>query len=227
MDHPAREDGLDVLHRRRRGRRGLGGAGFRAAITDLDARKAGYESRAELVSELRSIPTAAVPYKGTAGGRRPTRGTARGSPAHCQPTLRISSAKIAAMGAMSKDGPWALRVLRLIEQRPGVLAARLASLSHGHGVLQAAGPAAEGARPHREPRGSAIASRHGAGFPGASGGEARVTDSHFKGWAKPGPLPPGAASGEEPGSGETLDAISGHFRIFQLKAATGSRPTTC
>ena len=34
--------------------------------------------------------------------------------------------KIAAMGAKSKDGPWALRVLRLIEQRPGVLAARLA-----------------------------------------------------------------------------------------------------
>jgi tRNA1Val (adenine37-N6)-methyltransferase len=44
-----------------------------------------------------------------------------------------------------------------------------------------------------------------------------VTESHFKGWAKPGPLPPGVASNEEPGSGETLDAISGHFRIYQLK----------
>ncbi len=30
------------------------------------------------------------------------------------------------MGAKSKDGPWAMRVLSLIEQRPGVLAARLA-----------------------------------------------------------------------------------------------------
>ena len=40
----------------------------------------------------------------------------------------------------------------------------------------------------------------------------------FKGWAKPGPVPPGAVSGEpalEPG--ETLDAISGHFRVFQLE----------
>ena len=44
-----------------------------------------------------------------------------------------------------------------------------------------------------------------------------MTGSHFKGWAKPGPLAPGAASGEAPGSGETLDAISGHFRIYQLK----------
>jgi tRNA1(Val) A37 N6-methylase TrmN6 len=42
-------------------------------------------------------------------------------------------------------------------------------------------------------------------------------DTHFKGWAKPGPVPPGARSGQpalEPG--ETLDAISGHFRLFQL-----------
>jgi len=47
----------------------------------------------------------------------------------------------------------------------------------------------------------------------------------FKGWAKPGPVPPGALSGEpavEPG--ETLDAISGHFRLFQL--ANGHRFST-
>jgi tRNA1(Val) A37 N6-methylase TrmN6 len=40
----------------------------------------------------------------------------------------------------------------------------------------------------------------------------------FKGWAKPGPVPPGALGGGptlEPG--ETLDAISGYFRIFQLE----------
>src|SRR3982751_477113 len=45
-----------------------------------------------------------------------------------------------------------------------------------------------------------------------------MTDPFFKGWAKPGPIPPGASSGEpkvEPG--ETLDAISGFFRIFQLE----------
>jgi tRNA1(Val) A37 N6-methylase TrmN6 len=44
------------------------------------------------------------------------------------------------------------------------------------------------------------------------------TDLIFKGWTKPGPIPPGATNGEpsvEPG--ETLDAISGHFRLFQLE----------
>ena len=44
-----------------------------------------------------------------------------------------------------------------------------------------------------------------------------MTEPCFKGWAKPGPVPPGALTGEpalEPG--ESLDAISGHFRLFQL-----------
>ena len=43
-------------------------------------------------------------------------------------------------------------------------------------------------------------------------------ETHFKGWAKPGPIPPGARTGlpaVEPG--ETLDAISGHYRLFQLE----------
>ena len=42
-------------------------------------------------------------------------------------------------------------------------------------------------------------------------------DSHFKGWAKPGPIPPGASSPPDVPAQETLDAISGHFRIFQLR----------
>ena len=42
-------------------------------------------------------------------------------------------------------------------------------------------------------------------------------DSHFKGWAKPGPIPPGASSPPDVPADETLDAISGHFRIFQLR----------
>ncbi len=44
-----------------------------------------------------------------------------------------------------------------------------------------------------------------------------MTDSqttHFKGWAKPGPIPQGFPS---PAEGETCDAISGHFRLLQLK----------
>jgi tRNA1Val (adenine37-N6)-methyltransferase len=39
----------------------------------------------------------------------------------------------------------------------------------------------------------------------------------FKGWTKPGPIPPGAASLPEVPGDESLDAISGHFRIFQLR----------
>jgi len=42
-------------------------------------------------------------------------------------------------------------------------------------------------------------------------------DSHFKGWAKPGPIPPGLAAGVAVEPNETLDAISGHFRLFQLR----------
>jgi tRNA1(Val) A37 N6-methylase TrmN6 len=42
-------------------------------------------------------------------------------------------------------------------------------------------------------------------------------DPYFKGWAKPGPIPPGALSSPDVPAGETLDAISGHFRIFQLR----------
>ena len=47
----------------------------------------------------------------------------------------------------------------------------------------------------------------------------------FRGWTKPGPVPPGAlGGGPQTGDGETLDAISGHFRIFQL--AGGHRFST-
>lgn len=47
----------------------------------------------------------------------------------------------------------------------------------------------------------------------------------FKGWTKPGPVPPGARGhGPDLESGETLDAISGYFRIFQL--ANGHRFST-
>jgi tRNA1(Val) A37 N6-methylase TrmN6 len=43
------------------------------------------------------------------------------------------------------------------------------------------------------------------------------SETHFKGWAKPGPLPPGIAAGVAVEPSETLDAISGHFRLFQLR----------
>jgi len=47
--------------------------------------------------------------------------------------------------------------------------------------------------------------------------EPTMFDTHFKGWAKPGPLPAGDGSAVDIGPDVTLDAISGHFRIFQLR----------
>jgi len=42
-------------------------------------------------------------------------------------------------------------------------------------------------------------------------------ETHFKGWAIPGIVPPGALASPEVASDETLDAISGHFKLFQLR----------
>jgi len=44
-----------------------------------------------------------------------------------------------------------------------------------------------------------------------------ANDTHFKGWAIPGTVPPGAYTSPEVAAGETLDAISGYFRLFQLR----------
>jgi tRNA1(Val) A37 N6-methylase TrmN6 len=44
-----------------------------------------------------------------------------------------------------------------------------------------------------------------------------MIESHFKGWAKPGPIPPGAAARAAVSADESLDALSGHFRLFQLR----------
>ena len=44
-----------------------------------------------------------------------------------------------------------------------------------------------------------------------------LTGTHFKGWAIPGPVPAGAASASAVAPEESLDALSGHFRIFQLR----------
>ena len=51
-----------------------------------------------------------------------------------------------------------------------------------------------------------------------------MIDPFFKQWAKPGPVPPGAMQPPAVPDDESLDAISGHFRIFQLK--TGHRFST-
>ena len=53
---------------------------------------------------------------------------------------------------------------------------------------------------------------------GLSGYDRRVNyETHFKGWAKPGPIPAGLGGFLVVEPDETLDAISGHFRLFQLR----------
>jgi tRNA1Val (adenine37-N6)-methyltransferase len=47
--------------------------------------------------------------------------------------------------------------------------------------------------------------------------EMPVFEDSYRGWRKPGPHPPGAKNSVQPGPDESLDALSGHFRIFQLK----------
>src|SRR5262245_3423687 len=42
-------------------------------------------------------------------------------------------------------------------------------------------------------------------------------ESHFRGWAMPGPVPPGSSCNVDVPEDQTLDAISGHFRLFQLR----------
>lgn len=44
----------------------------------------------------------------------------------------------------------------------------------------------------------------------------RQLPRQFKGWTIPGPIPENGGT-PEPAPGETLDALSGHFKIFQLK----------
>ncbi|HYM61093.1 MAG TPA: methyltransferase [Thermoanaerobaculia bacterium] len=46
----------------------------------------------------------------------------------------------------------------------------------------------------------------------------------YRGWRRPGPLPPGPVAGDEPEDGETLDYLCGHYRIFQY--AKGHRYST-
>jgi tRNA1(Val) A37 N6-methylase TrmN6 len=52
----------------------------------------------------------------------------------------------------------------------------------------------------------------------ATDNKSKGPEPFFKGWAKPGPIPPGALDEKlSVPEDETLDAISGHFRLFQLR----------
>lgn len=45
-----------------------------------------------------------------------------------------------------------------------------------------------------------------------------MSTATYRGWARPGPVPPGASAGDaNVAAGETLDWLCGHWKIFQLK----------
>jgi tRNA1Val (adenine37-N6)-methyltransferase len=50
-----------------------------------------------------------------------------------------------------------------------------------------------------------------------TGGREVEVERSVRGWTKPGPVPPGASNAPAVPADETLDALSGHFRIFQLR----------
>ena len=69
--------------------------------------------------------------------------------------------------------------------------------------------------------GSSHGTSRGRGDPGRLAGMTEKDEAVFRGWRRPGPVPPG---GEGPAEGETLDYLCGSFRIFQ--AARGHRYST-
>jgi hypothetical protein len=97
-----------------------------AALTERVARQAGFESRAALLAELAKYPDGLLyRIRVRLAGADP-RVALRENAGLSDDEVERLERKLAAMGARSQDGPWAMAILQLIEKRPGVLAARLA-----------------------------------------------------------------------------------------------------
>lgn len=97
-----------------------------ASLTDEMARQAGFQSRAALLVELSKYPQGQLYRIGVRIAGPDPRVALRKNARLSEDEIERLERKLKAMGARSKDGPWAMAILRLIEQRPGVLAARLA-----------------------------------------------------------------------------------------------------
>ena len=96
-------------------------------LAEADAHAAGYQSKAALLNELANYPDGQL-YRIVVrlAGADPRVVLRDDATLNAADVDRLEH-QLAAMGARSKDGPWALPVLRLIAERPGVLAARLAA----------------------------------------------------------------------------------------------------
>lgn len=96
------------------------------SLTDAAARQAGYKSRAALLAELAKYPDGQLYRIAVQLAGADPRVVLRQKAELTDAEVKTIERKLVTMGARAKDGPWAMRILRLIEQRPGILAARLA-----------------------------------------------------------------------------------------------------
>lgn len=97
-------------------------------ISEGDARRAGYDSRASLLNDLRRRPGGTI-YRIELGSLRPDPRTA------LRRTRVVSEAdgqdlrdRLARLDARASEGPWTLRVLRAIRSHPGLRAADVCGL---------------------------------------------------------------------------------------------------
>jgi hypothetical protein len=97
-----------------------------AAITDRAAQQAGFESHAALLAELAIYPDGQLYRISVRLAGPDPRVALRENAELSDADMERLERKLAAMGARAKDGPWAVSILGLIADRPGVLAARLA-----------------------------------------------------------------------------------------------------
>jgi hypothetical protein len=95
-------------------------------LDEADARAAGYPSKTALLNDLAKYPDGQLYRIAVRLAGEDPRVALRENTRLSDGEVEELARKLAAMGARSTDGPWAVAILRLIGQRPGVLAARLA-----------------------------------------------------------------------------------------------------
>lgn len=96
-----------------------------SAISERDARRAGYPSRDALIAELEQRPEGEI-YRVELGPiRADPRIALRRVPATTDVDLHELQERLRRMDSRSADGPWTRRTLQLIASRPGVRAGDL------------------------------------------------------------------------------------------------------
>jgi hypothetical protein len=95
-------------------------------ITDKDARRAGFASRADLLADLRSQREGRVYRIGLRVDGPDPRVALREQSGLTGDELAAIEHRLARLDAASRHGPWTMAVLRLIRDRPAVRAADLA-----------------------------------------------------------------------------------------------------